>query len=88
MEQEEPAVFGLGWLDQTQSIASNSANGLAMRMDRFFGVQRIDIEAAYSSLRLTTIQSWNDIDDFDTGVRLRGKVHLPRINERISLIFS
>jgi len=88
MEQEEPAVFGLGWLDQTQSIASNSANGLAMRMDRFFGVQRSDIEAAYSSLRLTTIQSWNDIDDFDTGVRLRGKVHLPRINERISLIFS
>ena len=87
-EQEEPAVFGLGWLDQTQSIASNSANGLAMRMDRFFGVQRSDIEAAYSSLRLTTIQSWNDIDDFDTGVRLRGKVHLPRINERISLIFS
>ena len=86
--EEPPAVFGLGWLDSTQAIATDSANGLAVRLDRFFGVQRSDIEAAYSSLRLTTIQSWNDIDDFDSGVRLRGSVHLPRINERISLIFS
>lgn len=85
---EAPDIFGLGWLDQTQSIASNSANSLANQLDRFFGVQRSDIEAAYSALRLTTIQSWNDIDDFETGVRLRGKVYLPRINERISLIFS
>jgi len=87
-EENSPPVFGLGWLDQTQSIASDSANGLANRLDRFFGVQRSDIEAAYSALRLTTLQSWNDLDNVDTGVRLRGKVHLPRINERISLIFS
>lgn len=86
--EEAPAVFGLGWLDSTQEIASNSANGLANRLDRFFGVQRSDIEAAYSSLRLTTINSWNNIDNVDSGFRLRGKVHLPRINERISLIFS
>jgi hypothetical protein len=83
-----PPVFGLAWLDQTQSFASNSANSLANQLDRFFGVQRSDMEAAYSSLRLTTIQSWNDIDNFETGIRLRGKVHLPRINERVSLIFS
>lgn len=86
--EESPPIFGLGWLDQTQSAASDSANALANRLDRFFGVQRSDIEAAYSSLRLTTIQSWNNIDDYDSGVRLRGKVHLPRIDERISLIFS
>ena len=86
--EDAPPVFGLGWLDQTQAFASSSANGLANRLDRFFGVQRSDIEAAYSSLRLTTVQSWNNIDDYDSGVRLRGKVHLPRINERISLIFS
>jgi len=86
--EDAPPVFGLGWLDSTQEIASNSANGLANRFDRFFGVQRSDIEAAYSSLRLTTINSWNNIDNIDSGVRLRGKVYLPRIDERISLIFS
>jgi len=88
LAQEAPPIFGLGWLDQTQFIASTSANSMANRLDRFFGVQRSDIEAAYSALRLTTIQSWNDIDGFENAVRLRGKVYLPRINERISLIFS
>ena len=68
INENVPGVFGLGWLDQTQSFASDSANALANQLDRFFGVQRSDIEAAYSALR--------------------GKVHLPRINERISLIFS
>ncbi len=88
VDENVPAVFGLGWLDQTQSFASESANALANQLDRFFGVQRSDIEAAYSALRVTATESWNDIDDFDSGLRLRGKVHLPRINERISLIFS
>ncbi len=88
ISKNTPEVFGLGWLDQTQSFASDSANALANQLDRFFGVQRSDIEAAYSALRVTATESWNDIDDFDSGLRLRGKVHLPRINERISLIFS
>jgi len=88
IDENVPGVFGLGWLDQTQSFASDSANALANQLDRFFGVQRSDIEAAYSALRVTATESWNDIDDFDSGLRLRGKVHLPRINERISLIFS
>lgn len=87
-EENAPPVFGIGWLDQTQSFASDSANALANQLDRFFGVQRSDIEAAYSALRLTSIESWNEIDGLDSGLRLRGKVHLPRINERISLIFS
>lgn len=86
--EDTPEVFGLGLLDRTQLAASNSANALANQLDRFFGVQRSDIEAAYSSLRLTAIESWNDIENFESGVRLRGKVYLPRINERISLIFS
>lgn len=86
--EDAPPVFGMGWLDDTQSIASDSANALARQLDRFFGVQRSDIEAAYSSLRFTTIHSWNPEDRYDTGVRLRGKLHLPRINERVSVIFS
>jgi len=88
INENVPGVFGLGWLDRTQSFASDSANALANQLDRFFGVQRSDIESAYSALRVTATESWNDIDDFDSGLRLRGKVHLPRINERISLIFS
>lgn len=80
--------FGLGWLDQTQSFASISANNIASQMDSFFGEPRSDQEAAYSSLRLTLEQGWYRLNGSDTGVRLRGRVYLPRIEERLSLIFS
>lgn len=91
--QEEPAdspdsLFGLGLLDRTRSGATNSANALANRLDRFFGVRQSDIEAAYSALRVAAVGSWNEIDGYEPGIRVRGKVYLPRINERISVIFS
>ena len=80
--------FGLGWLDQTQTQASNSVNNFADRLDRFFGVPRSDLEAAYSSLRISIEQLWHENNNSDTNFHLRGKIHLPRINERVSLIFS
>jgi len=86
--EDAPDIFGLGWLDRTQSAASSSTNALAGQIDRFFGVQRSDIEAAYSSWRLTSNQSWNSQDHIDAGMRLRGKLYLPRVNERVSLIFA
>lgn len=87
-ETREDIPFGLGWLDDTQAYATDRANTMANQIDRFFGVPRSDIEAAYSSLRLTLINSWSRIDGPEMDLRLRGKLHLPRINERISLIFS
>jgi len=80
--------FGLGWLDATQANFSNRANALANRVDRFFGSERSDLEAAYSSLRLGTELRWTEAEGVDTRMRLRGRLHLPRVNERISLIFS
>lgn len=87
-EQEEHGFFSLGWLDQTQAYTTNRANALARRVDRFFGVERSDLEAAYSSLRLSTELRYEESDGIEPHLRLRGRVHLPRINERISLIFS
>ena len=84
----EQGSFGLGWLDQTQELASNTANSFADKVDRFFGVPRSDIEAAYSSLRISVEQFWHENNNSDTNLHLRGKIHLPRINERVSLIFS
>ncbi|MDT8398025.1 MAG: hypothetical protein RQ899_05365 [Pseudomonadales bacterium] len=86
--EADGAIFGLGWLDQTQLYASDSADALANQLDRFFGVPRSDLEAAYSSLRLTVSNNWSESEFLDPGVSLRGNVHLPRINERLSLIFS
>lgn len=86
--EEDDGFFGLGWLDTTQSYSSSKADALAQQLDRFFGVERSDLEAAYSSLRLIPEIRWHENDDFEGRLRLRGRLHLPRIDERLSLVFS
>jgi len=85
---EDDRVFGLGWLDQTQAFTSGKADSLAMQLDRFLGVERSDLEAAYSSLRLGTELDYQEAEGIDPRLRLRGRLYLPRIDERLSLIFS
>ncbi len=87
-DSDTSGFFGLGWLDQTQATASRRANNLANRVDRFFGSERSDLEAAYSSLRFGTELRYTEGEGFDPRVRLRGRLHLPRLDERLSLIFS
>ncbi len=76
------------WIDTSREYLDGSADSLARWIDRFFGVQKEDIESAYSSLRLTFVNDWEEGEGNSEKIRLRGKVHLPRINERLSLIFS
>lgn len=84
---DEKGFFGLGWLDQTQAFSSNRADQMAAQIDRFFGVERSDLEAGYSSLRLIPEVRLEEGAN-ELRLRLRGRLHLPRINERISLILS
>lgn len=87
-EIDDDGFFGLGWLDTTQAFTSGRADNLAQRLDRYFGVERSDLEAAYSSLRLGTELRFEEGEGVEPRLRLRGRLHLPRIDERISLIFS
>lgn len=80
--------FGLGWLDNTQRVSSERVNLLANQIDRFFGVPRSDLEAPYSSLRLSLNNGWTEAEGSEQYMRLRGRVYLPRLNERLSLVFS
>lgn len=75
------------WADKSHSYVTNRADELAQWMDHFFGVSRSDIEAAHSSLRLQLGYDWDE-KDHKSRVRLRGKLYLPRISERISLVFT
>lgn len=86
--EPERGSFGLSWLDRTQSAASTTANSFANQVDRFFGEPRSDLEAAYSTLRLSVEQRWHEHNNSDTNLHLRGKLYLPRIDERLSLLFS
>jgi len=84
----ERGSFGLGWLDQSQAAASNYVNSFAKTVDRFFGEPRSDLEAAYSTLRISTEFFWHQTNHSDNKLRIRGKIHLPLANERISLLFT
>ena len=87
-QEDDSSLFGLGWLDQTREFSTNRADALAQQLDRFFGLPRSDLEAAYSSLRLITENRWQEGKGNDIGLRLRGTIHLPAIHERLSLILS
>jgi len=76
------------WFDSTHLITSESADNAAIWLDEFFGDPRTDLESANSSLRLIFENDWEEYQGNDSDVHLRGKVHLPRINKRLSLIFS
>lgn len=76
------------WLDKSHAYASQSTDTLANWIDNFFGAPQSDLESAYSSLRLSFENEWKESEGNDSNVRLRGKVHLPRIDKRLSLIFT
>src|SRR5690606_10372636 len=76
------------WLDTGHDYIIENADNIAEWMDNFFGVNRAEEEAPYSTLRLRTEQEWDEIDGWDSGLSLRGKVHLPKLNKRVALLFS
>lgn len=76
------------WLDSSHSYVHTSTDQLAGWIDQFFGVARADRESAHSSLRLRLESGWLEGEGLDDKVSLRGKVDLPRIDERLSLLFE
>lgn len=81
-EEEAP------WLDTGHAYVVQRADNIARWMDNFFGVNRVEEEAPYSTLRLRLEHEWDEIDDHESDIKLRGKVYLPKLNKRLSLLFS
>lgn len=76
------------WVDSSHAYATNQAQALAQWMDDFFGAEVRDAERANSFVRTILIDDWDERDGHDFKVRLRGQVNLPKISERVDLIFS
>ena len=84
-EDTDPPV---NWVDSSHAYATDSAQGLVEWMDDFFGDPRYDTERAESFLRLEFIDDWGQEDGNDFKFRLRGQVQLPKISQRVHLVFS
>ncbi len=84
-EANDPQV---NWADSSQAYLSNRTQALVNWMDSFFGDTTYDTEQPESILRLELDQDWTSQDGNSTGVKIRGRVHLPNLSNRISLVFS
>ncbi len=84
-EIKEPAIT---WVDDSHAYATNKAQALTQWMDNFFGDPLSDLEQAESFLRLQLIDDWEQEDGHDFKVRLRGKVQLPKVSQRLNLVFA
>ncbi|MEH6569756.1 MAG: hypothetical protein V7709_11800 [Halioglobus sp.] len=76
------------WVDTSHEYIGTKADDLAIYLDRFFGSPIDDLESADSTIRFVTRYEWDDDDGSDMKFRLRGNVHLPRINDKLSLVFN
>ena len=76
------------WVDESHEYIGSRADDLAIYLDRFFGAPLEDLESADSTVRFVTRLQWDEDRGDDVKFRLRGKVDLPRINERLSLVFN
>ncbi len=76
------------WLDTSRTYVANSADAFAEWLDQFLGSQRADIESAESSLRLSADNQWEESSGNTQDIRVRGKIHLPRVSSRLSVFFE
>jgi hypothetical protein len=76
------------WIDTSHAYATDQAQALTEWMDDFFGEPNYDLEQAESQLRIQWRNSWDEQDDYNTKVRLRGKLQLPKVSQRLNLVFS
>ena len=81
-------ITSKSWLDNSHGYISGSGDQLANWIDQFFGVPGADLESARSQLRLNIEYRQEEGDGNTEKVQLRGKVRLPRINKRLSLVFT
>ena len=85
---EDEAALEANWVDTAHLATAESAQALVEWMDEFFGDPSYDAEKAESFLRLEFENEWDEVKGNDFGVRVRGKVQLPKISQRVELLFN
>lgn len=87
-EPEESDNDPSNWVDASHHYAIDQAQALTEWMDSFFGDPNYDVEVPESLVRLTSINSWKEDEDFKSKLKVRGKLQLPRLSERLNLVFN
>jgi hypothetical protein len=77
-----------GWMDRGHDRVVLSVDKMANWADDFFGNPLSDLESSASSrIRVRPQFEWDEEDDTDWKLRATGRLNLPKINERLNLVF-
>ncbi|AXY55531.1 hypothetical protein CDG60_02315 [Acinetobacter chinensis] len=75
------------WIDQKQLGIRNWADRTAVRIDNWFGETNPE-KPATASLRVLVDNSWNEYDGYEIKPRIRGRIKLPTLEKKLSLVFG
>lgn len=75
------------WVDSSHRFATDRTMALTRWVDSFFGDMDGDAEIAESRLRLKITADWDEHLGTETRVSVGGKVNLPRLADRVDLVF-
>ena len=75
------------WVDSSHRFATDRTMALTRWVDSFFGDMDGDAEIAESRLRLKITTDWDERQGTETRVSVGGKVNLPRLADRVDLVF-
>ena len=77
----------LSWADRKQKSIRNWADRTAQRIDGWFGEQQGQ-DQAKATLRVILDNDWDKYNDYEFKPRIRGKIDLPTLERKFSLVFG
>ena len=75
------------YIDKVQNKFSNSLQKRAQSIDGWFGEPNPE-KPASASIRILLDTYWNEYDDFTIKPRIRGRIKLPTLQNRLSIVFG
>lgn len=86
--EQDPNEPAINWVDTSHAALTDQAQRMTEWMDDFFGDPEYILEQAESQLRLEFFERYETDRGNDFKVRLRGKLQLPKVSQRLNLVFS
>lgn len=77
----------LSWADRKQKSIRDWADRTAQRMDSWFGTSDPE-KPATATLRVILDNDWNRHDGYELKPRIRGKIDLPTLENKLSVVFG
>ena len=75
------------WLDRNQLKVRDWADHTSHKIDNWFGETDPE-KPASATLRVIVDNSWNKHDGYEIKPRIRGKIKLPTLERKLSLVFG